>query len=164
MFSDKLSDSIKMPFILSVGRLTAQKGYDILIKAFYSVFKDIPINLIVAGEGDKRNSLDTLIRSLHLENKVFLIGNEQNPFPLYQHALFFVLSSRWEGFANVLVEALACSCPIISTDCHYGPSEVLKKGEYGILVPPENTDALALAMKNMYESEELRKSFCQKSI
>ncbi|MGB9735997.1 MAG: glycosyltransferase family 4 protein [bacterium] len=163
MLKDKLPESIKIPYILMVGRLTYQKGIDILIRAFYKAFKDAPVNLVIAGEGKDRFVLEQLVKTLHLENKVFLIGNVQNPFILYKNALFLVLSSRWEGFANVLVEALACSCPVIASNCPYGPSEVLEDGEYGILVPPEDESALANAMKLMYENVELRKKFSEKA-
>ena len=159
MLEAKLPEQVKTPYILAVGRLTKQKGLDILINAFNIAFKDIPVNLIIAGEGRERDPLEKLIKSLHLENRVFLIGNVENPFVLYKHALFFVLSSRWEGFANVIVEALACSCPVIASDCKYGPAEILDGGKYGILVPPENIDALVHAMKNLYENNELRSNF-----
>lgn len=159
-----IPESVKLPYIFAAGRLTMQKGFDVLVKAFARVFSQTPVNLIIAGEGKDRSILVQLIQSFNLSDRILLLGNTPNLFPLYKHAMFFVLSSRWEGFGNVIVEALSCGCPVIASNCPYGPTEILNHGEYGMLVPPEDIEALSQAMKQLYEHERLRKNFSQKGL
>ena len=104
------------PVILSVGRLTDQKAFDILIQAFYFVRKNHAVKLLILGEGENRAALETLIWQLGLEQDVSLMGFVQNPYPYMAHASLFVLPSRWEGLPTVLVEALYLGAPIVATD------------------------------------------------
>ena len=134
------------PVILSVGRLTDQKAFDILIQAFYFVRKNHPAKLLILGEGENRTALETLIWQLGLEQDVSLMGFVQNPYPYMAHASLFVLPSRWEGLPTVLVEALYLGTPIVATDCPGGSREILKDGLFGRLIPMDDPLILAEAI------------------
>lgn len=131
------------PIVISVGRLTKQKDYPTLLRAFAMVRKKIPARLLVLGEGEERPRLEKLIDGLNLREWVDLPGFVQNPFAYMARSDVFVLSSAWEGFGNVLVEAMACGCPVVSTDCPSGPAEILEGGKWGKLVPVGDVDGLA---------------------
>jgi len=146
-------------FILAVGRLHKQKGFDYLIEAFAASTAKENLSLIILGEGEERDSLNTLIQKHHLEDKVFLKGSVKNPFAYYSKAQFFTLSSRHEGFPNILIEALACRCPCISFDCPTGPSEIIQHHENGILVEAENIAALTDAIDTLHNDEVMRNKF-----
>jgi len=133
--------------ILSVGTLKAQKDHALLIDAFARLPRDENLQLCILGEGDQRPALEAQVRSLDLEGRVLLPGFAPDPAPYYEAADLFVLSSRYEGFGNVIVEALAHGVPVVSTDCPAGPSEILGDGQWGRLVPVGDPEALALAMR-----------------
>lgn len=135
------------PVILGVGRLTEQKDFSTLIRAFSLVRKTTPARLIILGDGEDRQSLELLVDSLGLKDCVHLPGSMLNPFSFMQKASVFVLSSKWEGLPGALIQALACGCPVVSTDCLSGPSEILKGGEYGHLVPVGDVQAMAAGIK-----------------
>ncbi len=132
--------------ILSVGRLTQQKDHETLIKAFALLPKNINVKLVILGEGLLRAELSALIEELGLQDRVSLPGFTTNPYPWFRSADLFVLSSRWEGFGNVLVEALECGIPVVSTNCASGPNEILEDGRYGKLVPVQDPTSLASAI------------------
>jgi len=134
------------PVVLSVGRLTAQKGFDILVNAFSKVRQLIHSRLMILGEGEEREKIENLVKQLGLEQDVCLPGFVQNPYPFMVKSKVFVLSSRWEGLPGVLIEALYCGPPLVSTDCPSGAREVLADGKYGRLVPVDDVDAMAQAM------------------
>jgi len=134
------------PVILAVGSLTAQKDFPTLIKAFVIARKNRQARLMILGEGEERPKLEGLIRELGVESDVSLPGFIVNPYPYMCGASLFVLSSRWEGLPGVLIEALYCGTPLISTDCHSGPREILANGEYGKLLPVGDVDHLARAI------------------
>jgi glycosyltransferase involved in cell wall biosynthesis len=140
-----LSDS-DMPVVLSAGRLTPQKDHATLLRAFALVRQATPARLLILGEGGERRNLEALIDELGIRCDVQLPGFALNPFAYMSRARLFVLSSRWEGFANVLVEALACGVPVVSTDCPSGPAEILQDGAIGRLVAVADAPALAAAM------------------
>lgn len=146
--------------ILSVGRLSPQKDHNTLIKAFALLPKDLNAKLVILGEGQLRAELSALVSELGLEERVSLPGFTIDPYPWFRSADLFVLSSRWEGFGNVLVEALECGLPVISTNCPSGPDEILEDGRYGKLVPVEDAGALATAMiqtfSETHDSNSLR--------
>ncbi len=135
------------PVILSVGRLTDQKAFDILIQAFYFVRKNHAVKLLILGEGENRTALETLIWQLGLEQDVSLMGFVQNPYPYMAHASLFVLPSRWEGLPTVLVEALYLGAPIVATDCPGGSREILRDGLFGRLIPMDAPLTLAEAIE-----------------
>ncbi len=111
---------------INIGRLTEQKGQWYLIKSFRKVVdKYEDVKLCIIGEGELKEDLNELIKILKLENNVFLLGNQENVFPFLRNSNYFVLSSLWEGFGLVLLEALSVNLKIISVDCKFGPKEVL---------------------------------------
>jgi glycosyltransferase involved in cell wall biosynthesis len=134
------------PVILAVGRLKPQKDFSTLIHAFAKVRKNRLCRLLILGEGPERGALEALIRELGLEQDVELPGFLENPCAYMSRASLFVLSSRWEGLPTVLIEALYCGVPIVSTDCPSGPREILAGGQYGSLVPVQDVPALAEAI------------------
>jgi glycosyltransferase involved in cell wall biosynthesis len=131
------------PVVLSVGRLTAAKDYPTLLRAFSLVTRARPVRLVIMGEGEERAGLEAMVRDLGLEDVVSLPGFAKNPYAYMSKAAVFVLSSAWEGFGNVLVEAMAVGTPVVATDCPNGPAEILENGKYGRLVPVGNAVALA---------------------
>lgn len=141
----------KPPVILGVGRLTMQKDFSILIRAFALVRKKMPARLMILGEGEERPKLEAVVRELNLGNDVALPGFVENPYKYIKRAAVFVLSSRWEGFGNVLVEALALGTPVVSTDCPSGPREILEGGKWGCLVPVGNVEAMAQSIQAALE-------------
>jgi glycosyltransferase involved in cell wall biosynthesis len=136
--------------ILGVGTLKEQKNFSLLLKAFNSLSANIrsKSQLVILGDGPLKENLLSEIKHYDLKNQIFLKGNVLETHPWYSSASLFVLSSSWEGFGNVLVEALECGTPIVSTDCKSGPSEILDNGRFGRLVPINDCEAL----KNAIES------------
>lgn len=134
------------PVILSAGRLTAQKDYPTLIKAFAIVRRKHEARLVILGDGEERSKLEKLVANLGLKEDVDLLGFVQNPYKYMKRSSVFVLSSLWEGLPVALIEAMACGCPVISTNCPSGPSEILEGGKWGSLVPIGDTDSLAKAI------------------
>lgn len=141
------------PVVLAVGRLEAQKDYPTLLQAFAQVVQVRPARLLILGEGSLRSTLEQLVRSLGLEDWVSMPGFVPNPFPYMRCASVYVLSSRFEGLPNVLIQALACGCPVVSTDCPSGPREILDGGRYGHLVPVGDASALAQAILEVLAGE-----------
>jgi len=139
-------DSGKPPVVLGVGRLTPQKDFSLLIRAFAQLRTQREARLMILGEGECRPELEVLVHELGLEQDVVLPGFVNNPYPYMHRVALFVLSSRWEGFGNVLAEAMACGTPVISTDCPSGPAEILGNGKWGRLVSVSDVNALAAAM------------------
>jgi len=140
------------PLILTVGSLTSSKNHSALIRAFAEVRHARECHLMILGEGTGRARLMDLIQRMHLQEDVEMPGFEVNPFPYIASASVFVLASRLEGLPSVLVEALACGTPIVSTDCPSGPSEILDGGRYGQLVPVDDTHAMAQAILSTLEA------------
>jgi glycosyltransferase involved in cell wall biosynthesis len=135
------------PVILSVGRLEQQKDFSTLIQAFANLRGHFSARLMILGDGEERSKLETFIEKLGVQQAVELPGYILNPYPYMSKAALFVLSSRWEGLPGVLIEAMYCGAPLISTDCPSGPREILDDGEYGELVPVGDVDALTAAMR-----------------
>lgn len=135
-----------VPVIVGVGRLTRQKDFENLIRAAAEVRKTTDVRLMILGEGEDRAKLEELVNSLGLNDYVKLPGFVANPFAVLSRAAVFVLSSRWEGLPTVIIEAIACGTPVVSTDCPSGPREILQAGRYGRIVPTEDSTALAAAI------------------
>ncbi len=135
------------PVVLAVGRLTAQKDYTTLVQAFARVRRSRMARLMILGEGEERSALEALVKQLGLEQDTSLPGFVPNPYPYMRQASVFVLSSRWEGLPGVLIEALCCGLPIVSTDCPGGPKEILADGAYGCLVPLGDMVSMASAIE-----------------
>jgi glycosyltransferase involved in cell wall biosynthesis len=134
------------PVVLGVGRLTTQKDFSTLVRAFAQVKQERPAKLLILGEGDQRPRLEALSRELGIAGDVCLPGYQENPYAYMARAQVFVLSSIYEGFGLVLAEAMAMGVPVVSTDCESGPREILQYGRYGTLVPVGNVEALAVAI------------------
>lgn len=141
------------PVILGVGRLEYQKGFDTLLRAFALVRQRQLSRLVILGKGSLRESLYDLATELGVREWVDLPGFDPNPFRYMRRAGVFVLSSRYEGLPNVLIQSLACGCPVVSTNCPSGPDEILDGGKYGELVPVDNPEAMAEAIVRVLNGE-----------
>jgi glycosyltransferase involved in cell wall biosynthesis len=130
------------PFICSIGRLSEPKGFDVLLTAFAKL-DDNRMHLVILGEGPLRESLTQQARDLGIDDRVHLPGFVKQPRQVLEKAELFVLSSRWEGFVNVLMEALATGVPVVSTDCPGSPGDILENGACGHLVQHDDPHALA---------------------
>jgi glycosyltransferase involved in cell wall biosynthesis len=139
-------DAKDRPVVLGVGTLSAIKDFATLIRAFARLRRTRPARLIILGEGEERPRLKDLARELEIAADVELPGFAPNPYAFMARADLFAVSSRVEGMPNTIIEALACGCPVVSTDCPSGPAEILQGGRYGALVPPGDDAALAEAM------------------
>ncbi len=152
-----------VPLITATGRLDEAKGFDDLIRAVALLPPVDPApRLIIMGEGDLRTDLERLIGQLGLQDRVTLAGHVTNPYAVMKHARLAVMSSRREGFGNVLIEAMACGVPVVATDCPVGPRVILEQGRYGLLVPVGDPPALAAAMTRILTDEELARSLAAK--
>jgi glycosyltransferase involved in cell wall biosynthesis len=151
-----------VPVILGAGRLTLQKDFSTLIRAFAKVRESCVCRLIILGEGQQREVLQTLALELGVAQDLALPGFTSNPYVYMRHVSLFVLSSRWEGSPNVLTEAMALGVPVVSTNCPSGPSEILEQGRIAPLVPVGDDQVLAQAilttLKNPPEPEKLQKA------
>jgi len=167
-----------MPIIINVGRLSKAKGQWNLIRAFSKVRERIKCKLCIIGTGPLERDLKNLTKKLNLEDDVLFLGWKDNPFKYISKSSLFVLSSVSEALPYALIEAMACGCPVISTNCKYGPAEILKDGKYGILIPSvenENNFHLGLGSLNnteliladeiirLLEDTHIRKIYCKKS-
>ncbi len=139
-------DSREAPVILGAGRLTRQKDFPTLIRAFAQARAARPCRLIILGDGGQRNELLALAAELGVADDVDLPGFAANPYAWMRAADLFVLSSLWEGSPNVLTEAMACGTPVVATDCPSGPRETLQDGRFGPLVPMGDAAALGQAI------------------
>ncbi len=129
--------------VVTVGRLTEQKDHDTLLRAIREANRERPVRLFVLGQGERRSELEVLADELGIGEIVEFAGFDPNPYRYIAGADVFALSSQWEGFGNVLVEALAAGIHVVSTDCPSGPREILDNGRFGELVPVGDSNALA---------------------
>ena len=135
-----------IPVVVSAGRLKAVKDFSTLLRAFGQLLSWRDARLIVLGEGPLRRNLESMAHQLRIAERVDFPGFVDNPYAYMAKANLFVLSSRHEALPTVLIEALACGCPVVSTDCPFGPREILEDGRYGALIPVGDAEALAGAM------------------
>lgn len=143
------------PLLVAVGRLAPQKGYPIMLRALAEVRRQVPARLLVLGDGEQRDALAGLARQLGLEEAVRFAGFVDNPFPYMRAASAYVLSSHWEGFPFVLVEASRAGAAIVAANCPFGVDEVLVPDESGLLVPPEDPAALAAGILRVLRDPDL---------
>jgi GalNAc-alpha-(1->4)-GalNAc-alpha-(1->3)-diNAcBac-PP-undecaprenol alpha-1,4-N-acetyl-D-galactosaminyltransferase len=149
------SSPLESQFILGVGRLHPQKGFDRLIRAFSEVPRR-DVHLAILGDGAEHERLATLARELGIDERVHLKGAVGDVVSWYRHAECFVLSSRYEGWPNVIGEAMANGCPVVSYDCRYGPSEIIEHDRSGLLVADGDIDGLAAAISRVVGDDALR--------
>jgi glycosyltransferase involved in cell wall biosynthesis len=145
------SPDFKEPIIVAAGRLHPQKDFSMLLRAFQLLVKQTPARLVILGEGDLRKSLESLAQDLNIDKFVSMPGFVVNPFPFLKKARVFVLSSKYEGMPNVLLQALALGTPVVATDCHSGPRECLRGGAWGTLVPVGDVQAMSQALLQALE-------------
>jgi GalNAc-alpha-(1->4)-GalNAc-alpha-(1->3)-diNAcBac-PP-undecaprenol alpha-1,4-N-acetyl-D-galactosaminyltransferase len=146
--------------LLAIGKLIPQKGFDLAIEAFAQVCQDRPEwTLTILGEGEMRDELEDLCTELGLEDRVFMPGVVKNIDAHLRKADIFVLSSRFEGFPVTLCEAMACGVPVIAANCLSGPREIVHNGIDGMLVMPDNVDALAVGLNQLMSDPGKRQYF-----
>ena len=150
-------------FVLGVGRLGPEKGFDLLLQAFSRV-PDPTLHLVIAGEGPDRGDLLALARALAIDERVHLPGWVADSRALMRRATAFVLSSRYEGFPNVLLEALSVGCPAVAFDCQSGPGEIISHGANGLLVRAESIDELAGSIARLCGDPGLRQRLGQAAL
>ncbi|MBI2013517.1 MAG: glycosyltransferase [Candidatus Colwellbacteria bacterium] len=137
------------PLVLGVGRLVPQKDFATLIRAFARAKKPKDTRLIILGQGPLREELLGLAKELGIADSVDFPGFQENPYVFFANADVFVLSSIWEGFGNVIPESFALRVPVVSTDCNYGPNEIIENEANGILVPPGDPEVMAKGIERM---------------
>lgn len=146
-----------LPVIVSVGRLSKEKGFDTLIKAFEKVQKEVDCRLVIIGDGPLRDELEDIADRLGISDMVWMPGYDTNPYKYVSKSNVFVLSSLFEGLPNTLIEALAVGTPCVATSCKSGPKEILLDGEGGYLVNVGDDDAMAEALiKTLNEPEKTK--------
>ena len=145
-----------IPLLISVGRLASQKGFGDLIKAVSLLRPETDVRLIIIGEGKMRQELEDLADQLGIKDIVDIIGNRSNPFPYLKNSDIFVCPSRYEGLSNVILEASALGMPVISTDHKHGANEIINSGINGILVPVNEPETLAHAIRVLLNDKQYR--------
>ncbi|MEX0732346.1 MAG: glycosyltransferase [Aquisalimonadaceae bacterium] len=140
-----------MPVLVAAGRLSDQKDFPTLLRALALVRMQRPCRLVILGEGERRRELDALAHELGIADALDLPGYVADPLPYMARAAVFVLSSRYEGLPNVLIEAMAVGTPVVATDCPSGPAEILDEGRYGPLVPMDDPQAMAAGILQMLD-------------
>lgn len=149
----------RTPYIAAMGRFAPQKGFDLLLRAFAEFINSShqrEFHLVIMGEGAERNALEKLARDLKIHDRVIMPGRIDNAWPILAACECFILSSRFEGFPNALLEAMAVGAPAISFDCPSGPADIIKDGVDGLLIKNGDAAALADAMKKLIGDEELK--------
>jgi len=151
---------------LAVGKLKYQKGFDLLLRSL-SYLKDIEFHLIILGKGPEEGNLKRLAQILGISKQVTFGGSVNNPYYYMKHADLFLLSSRFEGFGNVVLESMSCGTPVIAFDCPGGTSEIIKDGVNGWKVRPDDTQEFAEKIKSSLQmqwnsevmKEQIRKKY-----
>lgn len=151
--------------VLAVGRLSHEKGYDLLLRAWHSVVADLPQwRLMLLGDGEQKSELQALVDQLDLTQSVDFAGQVPDPTPYLRSASIFALPSRLEGFPNALLEAMAQGVAVASCDCDFGPRDIIQHETNGLLVPAGDWQALGQAIARLAASEDLRKRLGQRAL
>jgi glycosyltransferase involved in cell wall biosynthesis len=151
------------PLVVSSGRLVPAKGFDVLLRAFALLCRSRPdANLVLLGDGPEMQSLQKLAGALGVSDRVRLAGTLRNPLAVISRASVMAQSSRREGFGNVLIEAMACGTPVVAADCPFGPRAILKDGQAGALVRPEDPEALASGIATLIEDRQLAARYSER--
>jgi glycosyltransferase involved in cell wall biosynthesis len=143
--------------LVAVGRLTEQKGFDLLVHAFATLAGEVPEwRLTIFGDGPERPALERLVADRGLSDRINLPGTSANHGDWIGLADAFVLPSRYEGFPNVLVEAMMAGLPVVAFDCDFGPAEIVTNDVNGLLIPAGDVEALILNLRNILKVNRLR--------
>ncbi|MBN1411900.1 MAG: glycosyltransferase [Spirochaetales bacterium] len=153
-----------IPIIVSMGKLLPRKGFPNLIKAFKIIRAKKDCRLVIIGKGPEMRNLLSLVKLYNLESDVQLTGYIKNPYPLISRAGVFALPSYWEGFGNVIIEAMACGIPSVATNCPYGPEEIIQDNINGLLVPVGDVQTLAESLLKVLDDHELRIRLSQSAL
>jgi glycosyltransferase involved in cell wall biosynthesis len=147
---------IQGPYLIAVGRLERQKGFDVLLRAFAAGRLRETHRVVLIGEGSQESALRALASELGITDRVVLAGWQDNPWALMRHAELFVLPSRWEGFGNVVIEAMASGVAVVVSDCSYGPKEIVRDGRDGLVVQTDDVPATRNAIERLSGDVPLR--------
>lgn len=147
-------NSKETPVVLAVGRLEPVKSHETLIEAMALVRNEVDAKLIILGDGPLRTKLQDLVEQLNLQNHVEMPGFTKNPFKYMKRCDVFVMSSLWEGFPNVILEAMACGAKVVATDCEGGTAEILENGKWGELVEVNNSIEMAGKICEVLKTKE----------
>ncbi len=150
------------PFILNVGSFIYQKGQDDLLKVYAGLFDKMsePPKLVLMGRGEWEEGLKSLVCHLGIQDKVIFVDFDPNPFRFMARAKVFILTSRFEGFPNVLVEAMICGAPVVAFDCPTGPKEILQDNKYGFIIENRNKSQAIDVLSRLVLDKQLRQQFC----
>lgn len=165
MIDEMLKAKRPLPFdyILAVGSFKSQNAFDLLIQAYANSRARRSLKLIIIGDGQLRSVLEALIQELNLVGDVILIGRQKNPFVYMKYCTLFILASHYEGFPNVLAEALACGAACISTNCETGPNEIIIHKKNGVLIPVGDANSLTKNIDELYNDQAARNAFRKKA-
>jgi glycosyltransferase involved in cell wall biosynthesis len=152
-----------IPIIINVGSLNVPKAQEYLLRAFRIVREKVNCRLVILGEGIKKNELEQLAMDLGINNDVAFLGFQNNPFKFISRSSVFVLSSVYEGFPNVLIEAMACGTPVISTRCQSGPEDIITDSVNGLLVPIKDAEKMAEAILTIINNPDLSSAMASKA-
>lgn len=161
---EKIPMDLKRDYIVSVGRLSHQKAFDSLIRAYASSKVKEKYDLIIVGQGPLEDSLKSLASEAGVADKVKFPGWSNNPWSWIKNSKAFVLPSRWEGFGNVVIESMACGIPVIVSDCDFGPREIVDHGKSGMLFKVDEIDELKACLNDLLFNEETRTHFAEKAL
>ncbi len=153
--------SDEVTYLVAAGRFTRQKGFDVLIRSLSLIESTTPYHLLLLGTGADKEALKDLAKEVGVLDKISFMGFQKNPYPYFKAAKIFVLSSRWEGFGNVITEAMRCKCAVVSTDCNFGPGEIISHGTNGLLVPVEDERLLALNISSLINDNSKRQKLAE---
>jgi glycosyltransferase involved in cell wall biosynthesis len=157
-------DPAETPMLCAVARLAPEKNLGLLLEAFRQIHAERPVILIILGDGPERAALEAKIAAEGWSDAVRLLGHRDNVYPYLRRADVFIHTCQFEGFGYTLLEALACGTAVVATDCPYGPREVLGGGEYGILTPPDDPQALAMAVLRLLADSTGRQALVARGV
>jgi len=159
------TDAMRTNTILSIGRLSADKGFDMLLQAFQKIHHNNPDwSLQIVGDGSERAKLEQQLKDLKISDRVQLVGQSNAPQSYYARAKIFVVSSRVEGFPNALIEAMANGLASVSFDCNSGPADIIVDGVNGLLVPANKVDGMAEALQRLISDAQLREKLAKEAV